>query len=296
MKNSPLALLRAMRPHQWTKNAFVFAALIFALGDRQQSIGSDALLNVVFAALAFCLVSSGIYLMNDLKDVEQDRLHPIKCKRPIAAGLVTPVAAISLSILLLSAGLALAHTCNFNVFKVILTYVGMQVAYTFILKQIALVDVFIIAFGFVLRAMAGALAVPVHISPWLLLCTLLLALFLALCKRRHEKVTESPTASETRSVLEKYDGRLLDQLVAIVCAATIVCYALYTLWPDTVEKFGSHNLAFTIPFVLFGLFRYLDLVYRHDQGGRPDKILLTDVPLMVDLALYGVTVLWVLKG
>jgi len=147
----------------------------------------------------------------------------------------------------------------------------MQLAYTLGLKKIALVDLFVIAFGFVLRALAGAVALNVYISPWLLLCTLLLALFLALCKRRHEKVVLADLGGNTRDSLENYDTKLLDQLIGIVSAAVIVFYSIYTLWPETINKYNTSNLAFTIPFVLFGLFRYLDLVYRHEKGDRPEK-------------------------
>jgi 4-hydroxybenzoate polyprenyltransferase len=174
------------------------------------------------------------------------------------------------------------------------TYVVLQLLYSFGLKRAALIDLFVIATGFVLRALAGAVVINVTISPWLLLCTLLLALFLALCKRRHEKVVLNDLQDETRPSLEKYDERLLDQLIGIVSSATIVSYALYTLWPDTVEKFGTARLGFTIPFVIFGLFRYLDLVYRHEKGDRPEKILLTDLPLIIDLLLYGTAALAIL--
>jgi len=175
-------------------------------------------------------------------------------------------------------------------------YFILQIVYTAGLKKVALVDIFVIAAGFVLRALAGGVVLEgVVISPWLLLCTLLLALFLALCKRRHEKVILSDSGSDTRQSLEKYNQQLLDQLIAIVSAATIVSYSLYTLWPDTVEKFQTSKLGFTIPFVIFGIFRYLDLVYRHEKGDRPEHILLTDIPLLVDLLLYGLTVFLVMN-
>jgi 4-hydroxybenzoate polyprenyltransferase len=192
------------------------------------------------------------------------------------------------------AGLTAAWFLSREFFLVVAAYVFLQVLYSFGLKKVALIDVFVIAAGFVLRALAGAVVISVPISPWLLLCAMLLALFLGLCKRRHEKVVEEDFSGETRPTLKQYDQKLLDQLIAIVSAATIVCYALYTLWPDTVEKFGTTNLGFTIPFVIFGLFRYLDLVYRHEKGGRPEKILMTDAPLLADLALYGLCVILVL--
>lgn len=287
--------IRALRPKQWTKNAVVFAAFIFALGDRQQSLDLSAAWTVLYAAVAFCMVSSGVYVFNDIRDVEQDRLHPNKKLRPIAAGQLSVGAGAVIAALLLAGGLALSWRLAPRLFYVTGGYVLLQIVYTLVLKRVALVDLFVIAAGFVLRALAGAVVIEgLVISPWLLLCTMLLALFLALCKRRHEKVVLSDYGNDIRESLAKYDQQLLDQLIAIVSAATIVCYSLYTLWPDTVAKFGTTKLAFTIPYVIFGIFRYLDLVYRHEKGGQPELILLTDIPLLADLALYGATVLLLL--
>lgn len=295
MSANPLfSAVRAMRPKQWTKNAVVLAAFVFALGDRQQGVAWPAIWSAVAAALLFCLASSAVYLLNDVRDLPQDRVHPKKRFRPIAAGELPVTAALGMAAVLLFASLQGAWLVSRELALVIGGYVLLQVVYTLVLKKIALVDIFVIAAGFVLRALAGAVAVRATISPWLLLCTLLLALFLALCKRRHEKVVLSDFGGETRQSLGQYDERLLDQLIAIVSAATLVCYALYTLWPDTVDKFGTAKLGLTIPFVIFGLFRYLDIVYRHEKGDRPEQILLTDAPLLVDLALYGLTVLAVL--
>lgn len=283
-------LIAAARPKQWTKNGLVFAAYIFALGDRFQSLPLDAFYLVIQAALSFCLVSSGVYILNDIRDVDLDRNHPKKCKRPIASGALPVKSAFLFSILLFSVGLLWGFSLDLQTGLVLTVYFALQIAYTLVLKQIALVDLFVIASGFVLRALCGALVIDVVISPWLLLCTLLLALFLALCKRRHEKVVLTDLGGESRPSLEQYDSKLLDQLISIVSAATIVCYAIYTLWPDTVEKFGTTRLGLTIPFVIFGLFRYLDLVYRHEKGDRPEQILLTDRPLMLNLFLYATTV------
>ena len=287
-------MIRALRFKQWTKNVVVMAALLFALFDRSQGhkhLDIHAALLALGATLIFCLVSSGIYLLNDLHDLELDRAHPTKRLRPLAAGQISAGFARVLSAVLLAGGLTVAWCVNTAFAGVIATYIVIQFFYTYGLKQIALVDLFIIAGGFVLRALAGAVAVDVVISPWLLLCTLLLALFLALCKRRHEKVVIDDEEGETRPSLRQYDSKLLDQLISMIGAATMVCYALYTLAPETVLKFGTNRLGLTIPFVIFGLFRYMDLVYRHEKGGRPEQILLTDIPLLVDLALYGLTVL-----
>jgi 4-hydroxybenzoate polyprenyltransferase len=291
-----VGLIQAMRPTQWTKNAVVLAAFFFALGDKTQKTDAALLWLALAATALFSLLSSSVYLINDVRDREQDRLHPTKKMRPIAAGTLSPTFALTFACMLMGAVLITAFIWNTQVGLVLSTYAALQVAYTLGLKRIALVDVFVIAIGFVLRALCGAVAVDVEISPWLLLCTLLLALFLGLCKRRHEKVILDDVAGTTRESMKTYDGKLLDQLIAIVSAATIVCYALYTLWPDTLEKFGTANLGFTIPFVLFGIFRYLDLVYRHHQGDSPDKILLTDKPLLICMVLYGATaaavILW----
>ena len=239
---------RALRPKQWTKNAVVLAALVFALGDKTQAApGSEAVIAALGAAFAFCLISSSIYLMNDIRDLPQDRLHPTKRLRPLAAGAISIRAAATLAIVLLAAGLALAWSIQPDFLLVAAGYVVLQVLYTFGLKRIALLDLFIIATGFVLRALAGAVAVQVSISPWLLLCTLLLALFLALCKRRHEKVVLQDEAGQTRENLRQYDERLLDQLIAIIAGATLVCYALYTLAPARCRSRSrqSHSITST---------------------------------------------------
>ena len=292
MMMSPFVLARLLRVKQWTKNAVVFAAFVFALGDRNQNLAAWELWKVCLAALAFSLVSSAVYIFNDLRDAPQDRLHPIKRNRPIAAGEVGPRAAMGIAWVLCVAGLGGAWRLGEPLLAVLSFYLVLQLAYTFWLKRLALVDVVVIALGFVLRALAGAVVIQVVISPWLLLCAMLLALFLGLCKRRHEKVNLS--GQGTRAALDGYDERLLDLLISMMGASSLVCYSIYTLWPETVAKFGTTWLGATIPFVVFGLFRYMDLVYRQEKGDRPEQILLTDLPLMIDVALYGVTVLWIL--
>jgi len=285
----------ALRPSQWTKNVVVLAAFFFAFWDRTQSVVLSDLAAVVPALFFFCVVSSGIYILNDIKDIEADRSHPVKKLRPIAAGRIPLPEAWRLAILLLCVGGAGSWFLSKSFAYVVGCYILIQLAYSFGLKQIALVDVLVIAAGFVLRAIGGAVVLDsVKISPWLLLCTFLLALFLALCKRRHEKVFLNNIIDQHRPSLDKYDRRLLDQLIAIISSATIVSYAIYTLWPETVDKFGTTGLGFTIPFVVFGIFRYLDLVYRHEKGDRPERILLTDTPLLVNLALYGLLVIIIL--
>ena len=289
---SVLTLLRLLRVKQWTKNVVVFAAFVFALGDRNQSLDAWELWKVCLAAVAFSLVSSAVYIFNDWRDAPQDRLHPIKCRRPLAAGTIQPGAAFLLAGVLLGAGLGGAWRLGSQLMAVLGAYLALQVAYTLKLKHIPLVDVMVISLGFVLRALAGAVVIQVVISPWLLLCAMLLALFLGLCKRRHEAVNLA--GQGTREALDGYDERLLDLLIAMIGAAALVCYSIYTLWPETVAKFGTPWLGATIPFVVFGLFRYMDLVYRQDKGDRPEHILLTDGPLMAVVALYGATVLGIL--
>ena len=232
-----LTLFRLLRVKQWLKNAFVFAAFVFALGDRNQDLSAWELWKVCLAALAFSLVSSAVYILNDLRDAPQDRLHPVKKNRPIASGAVGPGPAVAMAVMLLALGLGGAWRLGSELVGVIGGYLVLQVFYTLWLKRIALVDVIVIAMGFVLRALAGAVVIHVVISPWLLVCTLLLALFLGLAKRRHEKVNLA--GQGTRAALDSYDERLLDLLIAMTGSAALVCYSIYTLWPETVTKFDT---------------------------------------------------------
>jgi len=285
--------LLALRPKQWTKNAIVFAALIFAIGDLKQNIhfGIDQFLKALEAAVIFCIVSSAVYVLNDLKDIDSDRQHPVKRLRPIASGALPPGIAKLMFAALAVLGLAAAWMLGRDFLLVTGGYFAVQILYTFGLKRVALVDVFIISAGFVMRALAGAVAIDVIISPWLLLCTLLLSLFLALCKRRHELVVVNDGGGETRASLRQYNEKVLDQLIAMMAGTTVVCYCLYTLSSETVAKYGTTRLGFTIPFVIFGVARYLDNVYRKELGGRPEQILLTDRVLLIDIALYAITVI-----
>ncbi len=292
-------LLAALRPAQWIKNALVLAALAFAWGDHTlppQVRTAQNVLRALLAALVFCAVSSAVYLLNDLADRDADRQHPVKRRRPIAAGRVSARHALFLALALLLVAGPTAWLALPPLFSVaIWTYVVLQALYSAWLKHTALVDVMIIAIGFVLRAVAGAGATGVSFSPWLLMCTFFLALFLAVCKRRHEKVmTQAANPNGTqRPSLGQYDLALLDRLAAIAATATIVVYAMYTLAPETVDKFGTHAMGLTLPFVVFGLFRYLDLVYRHQKGDQPEKILLTDPPLIVNMGLYAASIFFI---
>lgn len=282
----------ALRPHQWTKNGLVFAAFFFALGDQGQDVGLQQFIRVCLAAALFCLTSSSIYLINDSNDRELDRKHPTKRFRPIAAGSVKVKTAFVMSAVLAVGSLTAAALLSPKLFAVLATYLVMQIAYTFYLKRIALLDVITIALGFILRAVAGAVVINVVISNWLLGCTFLLALFLGLSKRRHETVVLSHLGGSTRIYdIGQISGKLLDRLILGVAILAAIAYSAYTVWPDTVAKFGSYKLALTIPFVLLGLWRYFFLVYRKEEGGRPEKVLLTDPPMIGILLAYAAVLL-----
>src|SRR5207342_2652515 len=266
------AVLAAMRPRQWPKNLLVFAGIVFAaqLGDPVR--WAEALA----AFVAYCAVSSAAYLLNDVRDVDQDRLHPVKRQRPIARGELSMRAALTLAVVLTAGALGIAGWLGPASVALLLGFAALQVAYSFGLKHIVLVDVFVIAGLFVIRAAAGAEAVNVRISPWLLLCTVLLALFLALAKRRGELVLVGAARTPGRPVLEGYSLALVDQLVSIVAASTVISYALYTFTARPGDR-----LMVTIPFVLFGVFRYLLLIHREDVGEEPEHVLLSDRPILL---------------
>jgi len=292
------ALARAMRPGQWTKNAVVLAAYFFARWDpsqRDHAGSGGALAATLLAAAAFCAASSAAYLVNDIHDRADDRAHPRKRFRPLASGALTVARAAAAASALAAAGLAVAFAVSAALGAALAAYLVLQAVYTYGLRRVAFVDAFVIAAGFVIRAVGGAVAIDVRISPWLLLCAFLLALFLALCKRRHEKARTAADESRSRSALGGYDDRALDQAIAVVSAATVVSYALYTLSEETVGRFGTNRLGLTIPFVLFGILRYLDLVYRQGEGERPERVLLTDRVLMATILLYGMTALAVFQ-
>jgi 4-hydroxybenzoate polyprenyltransferase len=275
-----LAALVALRPRQWSKNLLLFAGILFAaeLGDTVRWVEAV----MIFAA--YCLASSAAYLANDVRDVESDRLHPLKRERPVARGELSRRAALALAAALASFAAGLALALGPVTALLLGLFLTLQTAYTLALRNVVLLDVMAIAGLFVLRAAAGAEAVDVRISPWLLLCTALLALFLALAKRRGELVLADRAATPGRAVLSGYSLALVDQLVTVVTAATIVAYSLYT--------FGSVQPAammLTIPFVVFGLFRYLLLVHRDDLGEEPEQILLSDRPILVAVALWALT-------
>lgn len=277
----PLALVRSLRPHQWVKNVFVLAALVFALGEVgvDAAAQQDRILRVLVAAAAFCLGASAIYLVNDIVDVESDRKHPEKCRRPIAAGEVSVPQAVLLSALCVAWALWLARSATpdggDSVVVVVAVYMVSNLCYSLKLKQIAIVDAFLIALGFMLRVTAGAYAAAAPISEWLLLSTLFLALFLAFCKRRAEIDLLGEEASSHRKNLGQYTPAFLDQATGVLAACAIITYSMYTVDEETAAKFGEDNhLVWTVPFVVFGLFRYLLMVTRKEAGGSPTRVLL----------------------
>lgn len=276
---SPVSLLKAMRPHQWVKNVFVLAALLFALGEKHSMVAEwPILLQVGFAVAAFCLGSSAIYLVNDVMDVESDRKHPTKCRRPIAAGEVSVPAALGMSAVCVAASIALGLRASSpvgNVAIVVSAYMAMNFLYSWKLKHVAILDAFCIATGFLLRVLAGGFAAETPVSHWLMLCTLFLALFLALCKRKAEIDLLGEDRGAHRKILREYTPEFLDQAVGILAACAILCYTMYTVADETADKFGSgHGLVWTVPFVVFGLLRYLLLVQTQRGGGSPTKVLL----------------------
>jgi 4-hydroxybenzoate polyprenyltransferase len=279
-----------MRPPQWVKNTLIFAPLIFA----QRVADVAALLRVGATFLLFCLLSGGVYLINDVLDSSQDRKHPLKKDRPIASGALPPsAAAVAGGAAVLSSILA-ALALSRPLAAVMTAYLVLNLAYSRVLKNIVILDVMTIAAGFLLRVVAGAVVIPVAVSFWLLLCTGLLALFLGFGKRRHELVLLEVNASSHRPILREYSPYFLDQMISVVTTSTVVAYALYTISPAVSEKLGTGHLGLTIPFVLYGVFRYLYLIHQKQSGGDPTQAILTDRPLLFTIVLWGAAVIAIL--
>ncbi len=292
-----LALIETLRPKQWTKNLLLFAGLLFSLqfGDR------TLVLRAVGGFVAFCLLSGTVYLLNDMADAESDRQHPRKKNRPIPSGRLPRAAALASIPPIAAAVIALSWWLGAAFAAVAGLYLVMNFVYSFWLKRQVIVDVFIIALGFVLRAIAGVeLLRPVspgtELSPWLLVCTFFGALFLALSKRRREIANAGGEAATQRAVLSQYPADLLDGMLLISAATSVMSYALYTIWPATVAKFHTQSLLYTVPFVAYGIFRYLYLVKVSETSEDPSLVLLTDRPLRVVLLLYLAVVVFILYG
>ena len=276
----------SLRPAQWTKNLFVFGALMFG----QRLLDPTSVLQAIAAFFIFCALSGVVYLINDVADREADRQHPIKRRRPIASGDVAVPVALGVAAVMGAVALVAAFWLRPSFGLIAVSYLGLLGLYSATLKHAVIIDVLTIAIGFVLRAAGGAVAIGVQASHWLYVLMMLLALFLALSKRRHELVLLADGAKGHRKILEEYSPYLLDQMIAVVTASTIVAYAFYTISPETVEKFGTDKLGLTLPFPLYGIFRYLYLVHQKEGGGSPADMLLNDRPLLICVGLWAAVV------
>ena len=282
------ALLKTMRPKQWIKNVFIFAAIVF---DRKL-FNTALLLRTVLAFAAFCLISSTVYLINDLVDIDKDRQHPTKRKRPLPAGQLDPRVAMAAAAIIPLVILPLAFLVNLMLGALMTLYLGLMIAYTFFLKQFVIIDVLTIAAGFVLRVAAGVVVIDAErFSPWLYVCMSLLALFLGFGKRRHELFTLEDNADSHRASLQHYSLELIDQMTVVVASAAVMGYSLYTFSAENLPRpNGQPLMMLTIPFVLYALFRYQYLVHVRKMGGTPEEIVLGDPPFIAALALYGAVV------
>jgi len=286
-----IEIFRSLRPQQWIKNFFIFAPLVFS----QNVLNRPLLLKTFVAFAAFCLISSAHYIFNDLRDLEEDRRHPVKSKRPLASGRLKKGPAVAALFVIGAAGVAVAAALGLPFLLLAVGYLVLQTAYSMWLKHVVILDVFVIAAGFLIRVVAGGLAIEVEISSWLLICTILLALFLAMGKRRYELVLLDKDAASHRPILREYNTYLLDQMISVVTASTLLAYCLYTVSPETVAKFGTRNLIFTVPFVLYGIFRYLYLIHQKAEGGTPESLIIRDKPLLVDIFLWVLAAAMILR-
>jgi 4-hydroxybenzoate polyprenyltransferase len=285
-------LLQSLRPAQWAKNVFVLAPLVFG----GMLLDSRVTLRAVLALVAFCCASSAVYLVNDIRDREEDRRHPLKRLRPIAAGTL-PVPVAAMAVLALAGAAALLSVRLGRPFALVLgVYFVLNVLYTLWLKHMVILDVMSIAISFVLRVEAGATATGIEVSRWLFLCTIFLALFLAFSKRRHEITLLAHEAAGQRPVLDHYSPAFLDQMINVVTASSVVSYALYCVAPETVEKYHTQDLVFTIPLVLYGIFRYLYLMYQRPGERNPTEAILRDMPFLINILLWGLVVVWIVYG
>jgi 4-hydroxybenzoate polyprenyltransferase len=290
------SILRLIRPQQWTKNVFVFAALVFS----KHLLDLDYLGLAIRGFFAFSFTASFIYIINDIADRERDARHPKKRYRPIASGEISVPRALAIAAILFAAAIALVASLDFRFTVTLGVYLVMNIAYSFYLKEVVLIDVFVIAIGFMLRVVGGALVIDVPRSSWLLLTTMFLSLFLGIAKRRGELVTlstqidDGEAAFHTRKVLEHYSVEFAEQMTTICAAGFVFSYALYTVSERTVKMFGSENLILTTPFVLYGVFRYLYLLHKKNLGENPTEIVLSDVPMMVNFVAYAIAMIAVI--
>ena len=278
-------ILLSMRPEQWIKNFFVFTALLFSKNLLNPSKDIEAIIGFII----FCMITGCAYMINDLVDLEKDKLHPVKSRRPLASGKLKKDTAVKIIVLICLASLFFAFYMNILFGIIVLAYFLLNIGYSIYLKNIVIIDVVSIAAGFVFRVLGGAVIISVVASQWLILCTILLSLFLGFSKRRHELILLEDNATSHRKVLEHYSPYFLDQMIAVVTASTLICYALYTMSRDTVEKLGTSKLIYTIPFVLYGIFRYLYLVHQKEEGGSPTEIMFTDKPMIINICLWVIS-------
>ena len=284
-------LLKLMRPHQWTKSLFVFTGLVFG-----HAWGDAALAqSVLFAAIAFSLLSSGIYIVNDIFDIESDRKHPHKKHRPLAAGNITITMAAAWAAVLILLALGIGYWINTQVFILLFVYVVLNAGYSAGLKQVVILDVFIIAAGFMLRILVGTEGVGIPPSQWLLLCGLMITLFLGFTKRRAELMVSTVSGKRSRKVLEQYDLAALDTFIAITATSAVIAYGLYTLSADTIRIHGTSNLIYTLPFVIYGVMRYIFRLHRHQRGEDPARELVTDIHIIITILAWILVVMYLIN-
>ncbi|MDY6987447.1 MAG: decaprenyl-phosphate phosphoribosyltransferase [Thermodesulfobacteriota bacterium] len=286
-------LFQSLRPRQWIKNGFILVPLPFA----QKVFHVPSVLRCVEGMIIFCLLTGGVYLINDLVDLESDRQHPVKKNRPLAQGLIPSSLAKVAAAFLISCALASGTSLGTGFFLILVAYLAIQVLYNYRLKETVILDIFCVSGGFFLRVVAGCAAIHVAISHWLIICSILISMFLALAKRRHELVLLGEShAGNHRKVLSEYSPQLLDQMIAVVTAATLLSYMLYCISTETIEKFQTDHMIYTFPFVLYGIFRYLYLIHQKNEGGSPEKILVSDVPILLSLILWSVASMLIVYG
>lgn len=283
-------LLQVLRPYQWVKNGFVLLPIVFAgkLGDL------DAVLRVAAAFAIFCVAASSVYIANDLVDLEADKLHPVKKLRPLARGHLSPQEGLLFSFILAIAAVGSGFALNFGLGVCLGTYIAGNLLYTQVLKRLVILDVMCLGLFFLLRVIAGAVVISVNVSEWLLICSAILALFLGFNKRRHEILIAGKQAGDHRKVLDQYSIYFIDQMVSVLTASTVIFYTLYTVDDRTVEHFGTNGLLFTVPFVYYGIFRYLYLVHKRRQGGDPSRIILKDKMLQLNIIFWLTTAIGVI--
>ena len=276
-------LVLSLRPHQWIKNGFVLVPLLFA----QKAFDYQSVMLSIQAFLIFCMLTGAVYLFNDLVDLKSDLKHPVKKHRPLAAGLLSIKSAVATAAVLLLFSIIWGFSVSKGFFVVMSIYIAIQLLYNYHLKNIVILDIFCISAGFFLRVVAGAAVINVEISNWLIICSVLLSMFLALAKRRHELVLlGQEDAAGHRKVLVEYSPYLLDQMIVLIAASTLLSYMLYCISSETIEKFHTEKLIYTFPFVLYGIFRYLYLIHSKNQGSEPEKVIINDLPLLIDFILW----------